>query len=111
QKAEVKKTTEGHSQSEQVLASSINQVTQAIDKKKAAEQADREAAAQASAERAQQVDAWGSYFDSVMTSAREPLAALSEQALAAFDSIRGITGAELSIDTSGIEATRTSLGR
>lgn len=111
QKAEVKKTTEGHSQSEQALASSINQVTQAIDKKKAAEQADREAAAQASAERAQQVDAWGSYFDSVMTSAREPLAALSEQALAAFDSIRGITGAELSIDTSGIEATRTSLGR
>lgn len=111
QKAEVKKTTEGHSQSEQALASSINQVTQAIDKKKAAEQADREAAAQAAAERAQQMDAWGSYFDSVMTSAREPLAALSEQALAAFDSIRGITGAELSIDTSGIEATRTSLGR
>ena len=111
QKAEVKKSTEGHSQSEQALASSINQVTQAIDKKKAAEQADREAAAQASAERAQQVDAWGAYFDSVMTSAREPLAALSEQALAAFDSIRGITGAELSIDTSGIEATRTSLER
>ncbi|MEZ2746305.1 tape measure protein [Halopseudomonas bauzanensis] len=111
QKAEVKKTTEGHSQSEQALASSINQVTQAIDKKKAAEQADREAAAQASAERAREVDAWGAYFDSVMTSAREPLAALSEQALAAFDSIRGITGAELSIDTSGIEATRTSLGR
>lgn len=111
QKAEVKKTTEGQSQSEQALASSIDQVTQAIDKKKAAEQADREAANAAAAERAREMDAWGAYFDSVMTAAREPLAALSEQALATFDSIRGITGAELSIDTSGIEATRTSLER
>lgn len=111
QKAEVKKTTDDQSKSERSLAGSIDQVTQAINDKKAAEQAERDAASQASAERAAEVDAWGAYFDSVMTSAREPLAALSEQALAAFDSIRGITNSDMSIDTSGIEATRASLER
>lgn len=111
QKAEVKEATESQSTSEQGLASSIDQVTQAINKKKAAEQADRQAAGQAAEDRVQQMNGISAYVDAVMTSAREPLAALSQQALAAFDALNGISSADTSIDTSGIEATRASLER
>ncbi|TKA90400.1 phage tail length tape measure family protein [Halopseudomonas bauzanensis] len=111
QKAEVKEATESQSTSERGLASSIDQVTQAINKKKAAEQADREVAAQAAADRVQQMNGISAYVDAVMTSAREPLAALSQQALAAFDALNGISSADTSIDTSGIEAARASLER
>lgn len=111
QKAELKKATDEQSKSEKGLAGSIDLVTKALEEKAAKERAAQQAADDAAAKRAQDVAAWGGYFDSVMTAAREPLAALSEQALAAFDSIRGITTADMSIDTSGIEATRASMER
>ncbi|MEJ6656019.1 MAG: tape measure protein, partial [Pseudomonas sp.] len=109
QKAEIKKTTDDQSKSERGLAGSIDQVTKAINDKKAADQAADAAASQAAATRSAEMNAWGGYFDSVMTAAREPLAAMSKQTLAAFDSIRDITSADMTMDTSGIEATRASL--
>ena len=49
------------------------------------------------------------FFDGVMNRAREPVAALSRAALEAFDRLRGLTTAAPSIDTSSLDATRTSL--
>ena len=111
QKAEVKKATDTQGRAEAGLASQIGRVTQALDEQAQAEQRAQDAAAAASAKRAEEANAWGGYFDSVMSSAREPLAQLSEQALATFDAIRGITQTDVAIDTSGIEATRVSLER
>ncbi len=51
------------------------------------------------------------FFGGVMSRAREPLAAMSAAALALFDRLRGITSVDLGIDTSGLDATRASLGR
>ncbi|QJD58199.1 tape measure protein [Pseudomonas sp. gcc21] len=109
QKAEVKKATDEHGKSERSLAGQIDYVTKALNEKKAAEQQAASEASAAAAERAQEMNAWGGYVDSVMTAAREPLAALSKQALAAFDSMNDISNADMTIDTSGVEATRESL--
>ena len=49
------------------------------------------------------------FFSGVLTRAREPLAALSAAALAAYDKLRGITSVDLSMDTSSLDATTKSL--
>ncbi|CAM3851753.1 phage tail length tape measure family protein [Ectopseudomonas alcaliphila] len=49
------------------------------------------------------------FFSGVMSRAREPVAALSRAALELYDQMRGLTTAAPSIDTSSLEATRTSL--
>ena len=49
------------------------------------------------------------FFSGVMSRAREPVASLSRAALELYDRMRGITTAAPSIDTSSLEATRTSL--
>ena len=51
------------------------------------------------------------FFGKVMSDAREPLAAMSAEALEAYDRLRGISSASPSIDTSSLEATSASLGR
>lgn len=109
QKAEIKAATDSQSQSEQGLAGSIDQVTQALQRQKAAEQEAMAAASEASAKRADDMNAWGAFFDRVLTAARTPLAQLSELALAAYDKLTGITRADIAIDTSSIEATTASL--
>lgn len=54
------------------------------------------------------MQAFGDFFGGVLSSAREPLAAMSKEALAAFDNARGISSA-FQIDTSSVDATRASL--
>lgn len=49
------------------------------------------------------------YFGSVVSGARQPLAALSEAALDAFDKLQGITTVDLQLDTSSLDATTRSL--
>jgi tape measure domain-containing protein len=49
------------------------------------------------------------FYSGVMSRAREPVAALSRAALELFDQMRGLTTAAPSIDTSSLDATRTSL--
>lgn len=49
------------------------------------------------------------FFSGVMSRAREPVAALSRGALELYDRLRGLNTAAPSIDTSGLDATRTSL--
>jgi len=49
------------------------------------------------------------FYNGVMNRAREPVAALGRAALEAFDRLRGISSAAPSIDTSSLDATRTSL--
>lgn len=49
------------------------------------------------------------FFSGVMSRAREPVAALSRAALELYDRMRGLATAAPSIDTSSLDATRTSL--
>ncbi|SEJ58001.1 tape measure domain-containing protein [Pseudomonas linyingensis] len=49
------------------------------------------------------------FFGGVLSRAREPLAAMSAAALAAYDRLRGVSSVSVGIDTSGLEATRASL--
>lgn len=51
------------------------------------------------------------FFGGVLSGARGAVANLSAQALEAFDRLRGISSVDMTIDTSGLEATRASLGR
>lgn len=111
QKAELKKATEDQSQAERGLAGSIDQVTAALQRQAAAEQEAAAAAAEAQEYRNRQVSGIGAFFDAVFTAARTPLAAMSELALAAYDRIVGLNTAQVSIDTSSIEATRASMER
>lgn len=55
--------------------------------------------------------AMAGFYDGVMNAARGPLAALSAAALEAFDRLRGIKTADMSIDTSSLDATTASLQR
>jgi hypothetical protein len=57
------------------------------------------------------MSAFSDFFGGVITRAREPLAALSAAALAAYDKLRGVTTVDLSMDTSGLDATTKSLER
>src|SRR5690554_2539479 len=111
QKADLKKATDEQSKAEKGLAGSIDEVTRAIKDMAKAEEEARKKQEEEAAARAQGLQAWGDYFSAVLTSVRTPLAQLSEQALATFDSLQGITNSDVSIDTSSIEATRATLAR
>lgn len=49
------------------------------------------------------------FFGDMLSSARQPLAELSEEALRAFDAMRGLNSTEIKLDTSSVEATAKSL--
>lgn len=51
------------------------------------------------------------FFGGVMTRAREPLAAMSDAALEAFDRLNGLSTANVKMDTSSLDATTSSLRR
>jgi len=51
------------------------------------------------------------FFGGVMTRAREPLAAMSDAALEAFDRLNGLSTANIEMDTSSLDATTSSLRR
>lgn len=55
------------------------------------------------------MSAFAGFFASVMTTARQPLAELSQEALAAFDSLRGLSSTDVKIDTSSLESTTKAL--
>ena len=57
------------------------------------------------------MSAFSDFFGGVITRAREPLAALSAAALAAYDKLRGVTTVDLTMDTSGLDTTIKSLER
>ncbi len=69
------------------------------DRRKGTEEAERD------------MSAFGDFFGGVISRAREPLAALSAAALAAYDKLRGVTSVDLSMDTSDLDATTQSLTR
>lgn len=55
------------------------------------------------------MSAMSDWVGGVLSRAREPLAAMSAAALAAYDRLRGVSSVSVGIDTSGLEATRASL--
>ena len=58
---------------------------------------------------AEAAGAQADFFGQVLTQAREPLAAMSEEALKAFDALQGITSTDWGIDTSSAERTAEAL--
>jgi tape measure domain-containing protein len=105
--AEVKKAAERQRE----LKKEIDAGTKAT---KSRSQADKEAADQLRSETAdarQDAAAATDFFGSVLSRAREPLAALSAAALDVFDKLRGIKKADIGIDTSSLESTQQSLER
>ncbi|XEG73335.1 tape measure protein [Pseudomonas sp. abacavir_1] len=52
---------------------------------------------------------FASFYAGVISSARSPLAELSQEALAAFDQLRNIASADIKIDTTSVESTTRSL--
>ncbi|MDG9925432.1 MULTISPECIES: tape measure protein [unclassified Pseudomonas] len=58
---------------------------------------------------AEEASAQADFFGQVLTQAREPLAAMSEEALKAFDAMQGITSTDWGIDTSSAERTAEAL--
>lgn len=54
---------------------------------------------------------FANFFGGVISSARTPLAELSAEALAAFDQLKGISGASPQIDTSSLESSTEALQR
>lgn len=102
----LKTTVDNQAGSQSNLAKQVAAVTDALNAQASAAQA-------AADERAQQ-DAvnrtsFAMFFDEVLTAARTPLAELSEKALAAFDALKGISTADIDLDTSSLEATVESL--
>lgn len=49
------------------------------------------------------------FFGDMLSSARQPLAELSDEALRAFDAMRGLSNSEIKLDTSSVESTAKSL--
>lgn len=93
------------------MADSSNKATKSLEEQRRAigdaMEAQRKGSSDAKEDMASSVD----FFTGVMTSARQPLAQLSAEALEAFDRLRGISSADIAIDTSSLEATSSSLGR
>lgn len=58
---------------------------------------------------AEAAGAQADFFGQVLTQAREPLAAMSDEALKAFDALQGITSTDWGIDTSSAERTAEAL--
>lgn len=59
----------------------------------------------------QDMSAMADFYGRVLSSAREPLAAMSEAALQAFDRLSGLSTVNVQMDTSGLQATSASLER
>lgn len=68
-----------------------------------------EARREGSEEAKRDMSSTADFFSGVISRAREPLAAMSEAALAAYDRLRGLGSVDMSIDTSSLEATSDSL--
>ncbi|WP_437881024.1 phage tail length tape measure family protein [Pseudomonas sp. LRF_L74] len=68
-----------------------------------------EARRKGSSETKKDMSAFSDFFGGVMSAAQQPLAAMSNAALEAFQRLRGISTASPEIDTSSLESTRRSL--
>ncbi|HCA24850.1 MAG TPA: tape measure domain-containing protein [Pseudomonas sp.] len=88
------------------LEKQLQSVTDALAEQAAAEQAAADARAE---QQAVFRDAFSTFFDEVVTAARTPLAELSDKALEAFDSLKGISSVDVDLDTSSLEGTAASL--
>ncbi|WP_371369955.1 tape measure protein [Pseudomonas sp. QL9] len=93
------------------LSESTDKATDSLEEQRKAIGDSMEAQRQASGFVKEDMTAFAGFFASVMTSARQPLAQLSQEALAAFDTMRGLSSADLKIDTSSVESTTQSLER
>ena len=106
QQAKLTKSTGDQADAQSNLEKQLQSVSDAL-----AAQAGAEAAAASAREEQKAMfrDAFSTFFDGVMTAARSPLAELSDKALEAFDSLRGISNVDIDLDTSSLEGTAASL--
>ena len=93
------------------LADNTDKATKSLEEQRKEIGANMEASRKGTKDAKADMEAFAGFFGSVMTQARQPLAQLSAEALAAFDNLRGISSTDIAIDTSGLDATSASLGR
>ncbi|WP_416311169.1 tape measure protein [Pseudomonas sp. W03] len=93
------------------LAESTDKATKSLEEQRKEIGANMEASRKGSKDAKADMEAFAGFFGSVMTQARQPLAQLSAEALAAFDALRGISSTDIAIDTSSLDATSASIGR
>lgn len=102
--------TEG-AQGMEDLAEGTDKATKSLEEQRKEIGENMEASRKGTAGAKSDMEAFAGFFGGVMTAARQPLAQLSAEALEAFDSLRGISNADIVIDTSSLDATSESLGR
>lgn len=93
------------------LADGTDKATKSLEEQRKEIGANMEAHRKGADDAKADLDAFAGFFGSVMSDARQPLAQLSAEALAAFDNLRGISATDIAIDTSSLDATSASLGR
>ncbi|MDN6857275.1 phage tail length tape measure family protein [Pseudomonas sp. CAN2814] len=120
--AELKKSTDSLSKSTSDQAASADRATQSMEEQRRAsgqlmEQQRRamgeamEAHRKGTEDTKEVTEGAIDFFSDMLSSARQPLAELSSEALQAFDALRGISSADVKIDTSSLESTTESLRR
>ncbi|WP_160286545.1 tape measure protein [Pseudomonas knackmussii] len=107
--AEMKAAGTAGAEGMDALSESTDKATQSLEEQRKAIGDSMEAQRQASGFVKEDMSAFAGFFASVMTTARQPLAELSQEALAAFDNLRGLSGADVKIDTSSLESTTKAL--
>lgn len=93
------------------LAESTDKATQSLEEQRKAIGDSMEATRKSVGSTEEDMSDFANFFSGVISSARTPLAQLSEEALAAFDQLKGISAASPQLDTSSLESTTEALQR
>lgn len=109
--AEMKAAGTAGAEGMDAFSDSTDKATQSLEEQRKAIGDSMEEQRKASGFVKEDMSAFAGFFASVMTTARQPLAELSQEALAAFDSLRGLSSADVKIDTSSLESTAKALQR
>lgn len=108
---ELKASGDSGAQGMDQLAESTDKATQSLEEQRKAIGDSMEVTRKSVGSTEEDMSDFANFFSGVISSARTPLAQLSEEALATFDQLRGISNANIQIDTSSLESTTAALHR
>ncbi len=108
---ELKSAGEEGAKGMQAVAESSDKAAKSLSDQRKAIGESMEATRKGVASTKDDMGAFEGFFGGVLSSARQGVAQLSQEALNAFDAMRGISTVDLSIDTSSLDATSRSLAK
>ncbi|HIE2385884.1 TPA: tape measure protein, partial [Pseudomonas aeruginosa] len=108
---ELKAAGEEGAKGMQAVAESSDKATKSLSDQRKAIGESMEATRKGVASTKDDMGAFEGFFGGVLSTARQGVAQLSQEALNAFDAMRGISTVDLSIDTSSLDATSRSLAK